>query len=301
MLHGPQFCNFSEGPAATNGLFRRKTMAGIQSMTREFVSRTFCSVFLLFAVSVSFGDTGNQQSVSGPDAVAVLFRADGIDGTIVVASSEGNIVHTYNDKRASERFSPASTFKILNTLIALDTAVVTSADSSFEWDGKDRGLPAWNKNQTLRSAFKTSCVWCYQEIARKVGAIRYSSALAEINYGNEQVGHQVDQFWLNGDLQISAREQIDFLKQMHDYLVPYQREHVDILKTIMLDGQSDGYAIYAKTGWTGPELHVGWYVGYVEKSNETWLFAMNMRMDRAEQASLRKGLTIRSLKALGIL
>ena len=111
----------------------------------------------------------------------------------------------------------------------------------------------------------------------------------------------MDEFWLNGDLQISANEQLAFLRKLYDYSVPYRREYVDIVKGIMLIEQSTDYTIHAKTGWTGTEPQVGWYVGYVDKSDETWLFAMNMRMDRPEQAALRKELTMRSLRALGIL
>jgi beta-lactamase class D len=156
-------------------------------------------------------------------------------------------------------------------------------------------------DQTLESAFKVSCVWCYQEIARLVGSERYVSSLAINDYGNQQVGDQVDQFWLNGDLRISAIEQVGFLKRLHDYALPYRREYVDIVKEIMLDESGIDYAIYAKSGWTGSSLHVGWYVGYVEKGDKTWLFAMNMRMDRADQGALRKALVVRSLRALGII
>lgn len=263
--------------------------------------KIMCGLMLILAVSVASSDTSNNQKDSGIDAVAEVFRAEGVVGTFVVASSEGKVLHVYNDERSKLHFSPASTFKILNTLIALDAAVVSSKDSPFKWDGTDRGRPAWNKDQTLQSAFKVSCVWCYQEMARSVGLNRYAAALAEINYGNEQVGYQVDEFWLNGVLRISALEQLEFLKILVDYSVPYRREHVDIVKAIMLDEQRADYAIHGKSGWTGPELHVGWYVGYVEKGDDIWLFAMNMRLDSAEKASLRKELTIRSLRALGLL
>ena len=234
------------------------------------------------------------------DAVADVFATEDLVGTIVVESADGKTRHVHNQERANTRFSPASTFKIPNTLIALDAAIVTSASSQFTWDGTTRWVAAWNSNQTLESAFKVSCVWCYQEMARQIGRNTYISELAQIDYGNGIVGDHADQFWLNGDLQISASEQIEFLRKLYNYSIPYRREHVDIVKAIMLTEQSTDYDIYAKTGWAGPEPHVGWYVGYVEKNNETWLFAMNMRMDRADQASLRKELTIRSLQALGI-
>jgi beta-lactamase class D len=261
-------------------------------------------IFVLVAiltVPVTFGDTIDSQPDPKIHDVAELFEAEGVSGTLLVAATDGSILHVYNPERAKIRYSPASTFKIPNTLIALDAGIVTSIESPFKWDGQDRGVPTWNQDQTLQSAFRVSCVWCYQEIARQVGLGRYTSALADIDYGNQQPGQHVDQFWLNGDLQISALEQIDFLKKLYDYSLPYSREQIDIVKTIMLDEEPADYVLRAKTGWTGARLHVGWYVGYVENGDDAWLFAMNISMDSAEQAGLRKDLTIRSLHALGIL
>jgi beta-lactamase class D len=246
-------------------------------------------------------NAGSQEADQEIDLVADIFLSEGIVATLVVASLDGNTVHTYNDGRSLQRFSPASTFKIPNTLIALNAQLVTSKNSQFVWDGTDRGLERWNKDQTLESAFKVSCVWCYQEIARKIGAEQYTEALAMLDYGNQSVGNEIDAFWLNGDLRISAIEQIEFLRRIYNYEVPFQREHVDLLKEIMLTEQSSSYAILAKTGWAATTPQVGWYVGFVLKSDEAWLFAMNLQVDRREQVALRKELTIRSLRALGII
>ena len=260
---------------------------------------------LLMTVSilmVSAAPGSVSRAADSPEAdVASIFEAEGLVGTLVVAAADGNILHVHNPDRSTTQYSPASTYKIPNTLIALDTAVVTSVDSAFIWDGEEKGRDAWNRDQTLESAFKVSCVWCYQEIARKVGANHYTSELAAINYGNQEIGQHVDQYWLNGDLKISAVEQIDFLQRLYNYSLPYKREHIDIVKTIMLDEQATEYSLYSKSGWTGSALHVGWYVGFVEKGDDAWLFAMNFSMDRADQAGLRRALTIQSLQALGIL
>ncbi|MBT6211451.1 MAG: class D beta-lactamase, partial [Woeseia sp.] len=227
-----------------------------------------CPIVLLFIASIVQADTTTDQAGFSLNSVADVFQAEGVEGTFVVASSDGQTLHVHNEKRAKRQLSPASTFKILNTLIALDVGVVTSKDSAFQWDGTKRGLDAWNKDQTLQSAFKVSCVWCYQEIARNVGESRYRTALMDANYGNQRIGDQVDQFWLNGELQVSALEQINFLSRLVSDSVPFRREHIDILKTIMRDDQSPSdYTIYAKSGWTGSELAVGWYVGYVEKND----------------------------------
>ncbi len=199
------------------------------------------------------------------------------------------------------RFSPASTFKIPNTLIALDTNVVESKDTLFVWDGTDKGLQQWNSDQTLESALRVSCVWCYQEIARQVGSEKYESVLAHIDYGNHSTGSHVELFWLNGDLRISAAEQIAFLRRLYNYELPFRRDHVDVLKDIMQVETNAEYSLYAKSGWATMTPQVGWYVGFIEKGPQSWFFAMNMQVDRKEQVALRKQLTIDSLRALGII
>lgn len=235
------------------------------------------------------------------DPVADIFRSEGIIGTFVAASVDGTTVHAYNEARAEQPFSPASTFKIPNTLIALDAGVVESASSAFAWDGVDRGLARWNKDQTLETAFKVSCVWCYQRIARQIGRDHYESALAALNFGNQMVGERVDLFWLDDSLQISALEQIDFLRRLYNYEVAYRREHVDLLRDIMLAEETTQYTIYAKTGWAQTEPQVAWYVGFVESENGVWLFALNMQVDTPGQPALRQKLAMDSLRALGII
>lgn len=246
-------------------------------------------------------EAGDRRGHPPARAIAKLFEAEQVVGTLVVASMDATILQVHNERRAAERFSPASTFKVPNTLIGLDAGVVDSRDSRFEWDGTDRGLAAWNRDQTLASAFASSCVWCYQEIARAVGRDRYVSALSAIAYGNQRIGDDVERFWLDGSLRVSALEQVGFLGKLAAYDLPFEKRVIDELRAIMLEERTPGYALYGKTGWTGPELHTGWYVGFVETGDDVWLFAMNMRMEEAAQAPLRRQLTLDALRAVGII
>lgn len=234
-------------------------------------------------------------------AVEKVFQSENIEGTFIVSSADGEMHRVFNRERSIIRFSPASTFKVLNTLIALKFELVNSAESAFQWDGTDRDVVRWNKNHSLSSAFKVSCVWCYQEIAREVGVSRYTSELAAASYGNQTVIQPVDLFWLNGVLKISASEQIDFLKRLINNTLPYQQSHIRTLKQIMLVEETSAYSLYAKSGWTGSGLATGWYVGYIETGSDTFVFAMNMIMRDVKQASLRKKLVIESLQALKLI
>lgn len=262
---------------------------------------------LLFSIQVfltqAYGDDSNTDSShSNVDTeIAQVFESRDIAATLLVSSSDGAEQHVYNASRANKRFSPASTFKVLNTLVALQLGIVKSAESPFKWDGSKHSVPSWNRDQTLDSAFRISCVWCYQKIAREVGLERYREVLENHDYGNKHTSDQVDLFWLNGKIKISAVEQVQILRDIADYSIGFKREHIDILKTIMLVEQTSDYSLYAKTGWTGPERHIGWYVGFVEKNQKRWLFAMNMDMHSAAQSNLRKQLTIEALQALGII
>lgn len=239
--------------------------------------------------------------MSDQERLAAVFDDNGVTGTLVVESLLGERTFVHNPDRASVEFSPASTFKIPNSLIALGFDVVDSKETEFEWDGEDKGRSQWNQDQTLESAFKVSCVWCYQEIARDIGSARYRTSLGNLNYGNREIGAEVDMFWLNGDLAISAWGQIEFLRSLYREETGHETADVKIVKDIMRVEQTDTYSLHAKSGWTGPRLHTGWYVGYVTTDDQTWLFAMNMDMEDASQAPLRHDVTVQALQALDLI
>jgi beta-lactamase class D len=152
----------------------------------------------------------------------------------------------------------------------------------------------------LRTAYQASCVWCYQEIARAVGEEAYTQALERMNYGNQLIGDAVDEFWLDGSLAISADEQVAFLRGVLNNYFHYDEEDQRVLLDIMRVEQAEDFSLHAKTGWTGPDLAVGWNVGYVVTDEGTFLFAMNMVMDDVDQAPLRTTLTMEALRALGL-
>ncbi|MDD1606460.1 MAG: class D beta-lactamase, partial [Methylococcaceae bacterium] len=147
-------------------------------------------------------------------AIAKLFAQNHIDGTMVISSLHSGQTFIYNESRANYKFSTASTFKILNTLIALEEKAISGKDDVLKWDGHVYDLPDWNRDQTLESAFKVSCVWCYQQLARQVGAEKYRNYLHQVAYGEFHEPFEETTFWLDGSLVIGAIEQVEFLKKV---------------------------------------------------------------------------------------
>ncbi len=238
---------------------------------------------------------------AGDAAIPRLFTEEGVKGTLVIASLNSGRTFVHNDARARQRFSPASTFKILHTLIAIEEQAVADENAVFKWDGHHYDVPAWNQDQTLASAFKVSCVWCYQELARRVGAKSYPRYLRQSGYGALREDFAPTQFWLDGSLLISALEQIGFLKKVVTRSLPFSEAAYGTLKKIMLAEQTPVYSLWAKTGWTPMVTpQVGWYVGYVQTSDDIWLFALNMEIRNEKDLPRRQGLVRKALRSKAI-
>ena len=247
-------------------------------------------IVFLFAVHL-------PVTVLAEDAdLAKLFQERNVQGTMMIVSLDDTIRYLYNEARAEQRFLPASTFKILNTLIALDEGVIHDGNEVIPWDGHDKGWDAWNTDHTIETAFPASCVWFYQELATRVGNDAYLKQLHTIGYGNEETGTDVTTFWLQGDLKISALEQIALLKRVYAEDLPYAKEHIHLLKEIMRVERTPHYTVRAKTGRTS---QVGWYVGYVETPEQIWVFAINIAMTK-KKGNFRQDVHNMIMEALSI-
>lgn len=230
------------------------------------------------------------------------FEREGVEGTFVLYTPKTNTYQVHNRSRACERFIPASTFKIPNTLIALEAGVVTSVDETLPWDGQERWYDAWNQEHSIRSGFRVSAVWLYQELARRVGDTTMRRMLRAFDYGNASTQGGIDQFWLDGGLRISAIEQVQFLQRLHERQLPVSAETPVQFEDIAIESQSDAHILRAKTGWAvldGPDI--GWYVGYIEAGSQTHYFALNIDMDGQEQTRARRAIVHGILRETGLL
>lgn len=236
-------------------------------------------------------------------SIADAFAKAGVTGTVIVSALSGAREFVHNETRASTRFACASTFKILNTLIALEEGAIRGKDDMIPWDGRvDPRFPAWSSDQTLASAFRVSCVWFYQTLAARVGADAYRRYIPACGFGELAEPFDTTTFWLEGRLTISAREQIEFLRRLYRRQLPFSDASYDCLREVMLARTGPGYRQYGKTGWAARVTpQVGWYVGYVETDADVSLFAMNLEVRSDADLVLREQLALASLRAVGVL
>jgi len=223
---------------------------------------------------------------------ASIFKKYNVDSACFeLADNSHEQVFYYNLNRLSTPYTPASTFKILNSLIALETNIAPDENMVIPWDGIDRPQNEWNKNMDMREAFKVSCLPYYQELARRIGAVEMQKWIDSVKYGNRRIGGNIDEFWLNDTLKISADEQVGLVKKLYFDKLPFSQRSQRIVRSLMLQEDNADYRLYFKTGTSQyDDRTLAWVVGFIErketqfgvitKKEETnfkpYFFAMNM-------------------------
>ena len=206
---------------------------------------------------------------------------------------------------------PASTFKIVNTLIALETGAVKNENEIIPWISdydtvKYGHRPNTYHDMSMKEAFKLSAGWAYVELAKKIGKARYKDYLTRIGYGNADVSIDDPDFWNFGNFAISPANQIEILIAVYEETLPFSKRSFAILKDIMIEQKTETYTLRAKTGWTRDGgKDTGWWVGYVENEDDVYFFATRLIKDRSESnpnfSSCRKEITREILGDLGAL
>ncbi len=231
-----------------------------------------------------------------------------LNGVILIYNPQTQI-YTSNDFERSEKgFPPASTFKIPNSIIALETGVVENVNTLFKWDGQKRAFKMWEQDLIFENVFKKSCLPCYQEIARNIGVDSMTAYLKKLNYSpNVKVDSaSLDLFWINGKSTISAFEQIDFLSRFYHSKLPISERTEKIVKEIMLIDEKSNYRLSGKTGWyVNEDENLGWFVGYVEKGDDVYFMATNVdpkdNFDMEQFPRIRLQILKQAMKHLGII
>jgi len=182
---------------------------------------------------------------------------------------------------------PASTFKIINLLIALETEVIEDEKEIIKWPGKTDTIKygirrdIW-RDMSVEEAFKLSAGWVFIELAKRIGRDKYQYYLNLCNYGNLDLSQAGIDFWNFGDFGISPINQIQILRAIHTEEIPFSKENIKILKRVMITEHNEEYVVRGKTGWAGRTIgmNIGWWVGYIESSSDVFFFATRLMQDR---------------------
>ncbi|SDR24356.1 class D beta-lactamase [Pseudovibrio sp. Tun.PSC04-5.I4] len=263
------------------------------------------NTFLLALSAIGFlisTSTSSSMEIVEREDLNEVFLQSGSEGTFVLYDIAKDRMVLVNRSRAAARKIPASTFKIPNSLIALELGIVAGVDEVVPTGNRKLALESWRKPMGLREAIMVSNVPVYQEIAQRVGPKAYTEWLAKLQYGNATIGENVERFWLNGPLEISAKEQAVFLSKLATRDLPFSERTLDDVHEITLLEDTSGYELHAKTGWSiSTKPGIGWWVGWVEQNDSVYTFALNMDIHSRSDLPKRIDLARNFLMRLGLL
>ena len=217
------------------------------------------------------------------DSTADLARffPEGTAGAFVGYDTATGVTTRYGP--TDVRRTPASTFKIFNSLATLDTRAVPDEHDVFEWDGVERWVASWNESMDLEAAFQRSALWVYQGLARRMGRDTLQAMLDRETYGNATLGDSLEAAWLDGSLRISPEEQVAFIRRLRRGDTGFSDRAETIVRRIMIADSTGGAVLRGKTGWALRDgENLGWWIGWLERGGEAYVFATLVESDDPE-------------------
>lgn len=221
----------------------------------------------------------SPNNVTIDNSLKKYFDSAHVNGSFGLFDNGQGRFTIYNLKRFRDSaYTPASTFKIVNSLIGIQTGVITNEKMVIKWDSIKRWNEDWNKDLTMEEAFKVSAVNYYQEVARRIGRDTMKKWIDTLSYGNKNISGAIDSFWLNNHLKITADEELGLVKRLYFDQLPFFKRTQEIVRKVMLQEDNANYKLSYKTGWGNTENgnELGWIVGWVEENKHPYFFVLNL-------------------------
>ena len=234
---------------------------------------------------IVFFNSCSPNNVKQDNTLKKYFDENKVTGCFALMDNGTGRFTIYNLKRYRDSsYLPASTFKIVNSLIGLQEGKISSDSMVIKWDGIKRPVEAWNKDLSMYEAFRVSSVPYYQEVARRIGKERMEYWLDSLKYGARTdkekviIKSKIDTFWLDNSLKILPDQELGLVKRLYFDQLPFFKSYQETVKRAMLFENNTNYRLAYKTGWGVNEKgsNIGWLVGWIEENNHPYFFVLNI-------------------------
>lgn len=240
---------------------------------------TICILALFFFASCS------TNNVEIDNSLKKYFDENKVEGCFALMDNATGKFTVYNMSRYFDSsYLPASTFKIINSLVGLQTGRIKNDSMVIKWDSVVRWVPEWNQDLSMYRAFRASSVYYYQEVARRIGKETMQNWLDTLKYGAKSKKEKVvirtaiDSFWLDNSIKITPDQQLGIVKQLYFDQLPFFKIYQEMVKKAMLFEDNANYRLGYKTGWGFSENGhaIGWVVGWIEENSHPYFFVLNI-------------------------
>ena len=260
----------------------------------------FLSLFIATAILLA-GCSVNSAKIDND--LKKYFDAKNVEGCFSMLNNADGKVTVYNMALDTQRFLPASSFKIVNSLIGLQTGIIASENTIVKWDGIKRNNKDWNHDMNMKEAFKVSNFPWYQQVARAIGKTSMQNWIDSIGYGNKNISGPIDSFWVNNQLKISPDEQLGLMKRLYFDQLPFRKSVQQIVRDVMLQEANTNYKLSYKTGWGFDESgnNIGWVTGWIEENRHVYFFVTLLKSPdkKMDMRTVRLDITRDILKQYG--
>lgn len=252
----------------------------------------------------------NNNNVAEVPELGKIIEAQGFKGNFgLFDNGQGDFqVYRLTAFRDST-YLPASTFKIVNALIGVETGRLNDKNTVIPWDGVTRPVDNWNQDLTLEKAFEYSAVPWFQELARRIGKDTMQAYIDSLGYGSRygqsKIQNNLDSFWLDNSIRVTGDEQLGLVKRLYFDQLPFQQRTQRIVRGLMLRESNSNYQLAYKSGWgkspTGTSI--AWMVGWVEENQHPYFFSLCLEDTRGtdDLPARREAVLKNILRELGFL
>lgn len=280
---------------------RFKNLSAMKKSWLELLVAQIISLSAMFIVACNFSSCSvNRAKID--NSFKKYFDSAKVDGCFSLFNNAAGSVTVYNIRLDTERFLPASTFKIVNALIGVETGKITNQKMVIPWDGVRRWNNDWNQDLSMEQAFKLSAVPYFQEVARRIGRDTMQYWLDTLKYGNMNMSGAIDSFWLDNTLKISPDEQLGLVKRLYFDQLPFQKRSQQVVREVMLMEDNTQYKLSYKTGTGFDEKQnlIGWVIGWIEENRHVYFFVTLIKTpDKNIGHSVKMDITRAILKQSG--
>lgn len=192
-----------------------------------------------------------------------------------------------NEANCHERFPACSSFKVPLAVMAFDSGILKDENVVLSWDGKRGFRPEEKHDHNAKTWMRDSVVWFSQDITPKLGKKKLQKYLADFNYGNQNLSEGITTAWLtspskgNKGLNISAYEQVEFMKKLWSDALPVSPRSMEITRKITyLETSPKGFKLSGKTGSNfydkEKKFHLGWFIAHIQKDGQEYIAVTNI-------------------------
>jgi len=196
----------------------------------------------------------SPNNVTIDSSVVKMMDSAGVVGSFALLENGtgkftiANLSH-YKDSASS----PLSSFFILPTLIALDKGII-------------------NHNQATWVSMDSTAY--YQNTITQIGRQEILKTIDSIKYGKGVVSANLNEFWKDGSLKITADEQLGFIKKLFFKDLPFQKRSQEIFKKMMVKEENSNYTLSYLPA-TDSLTNNTWVLGYEEENTHIYFFVLH--------------------------